>query len=49
MIVACSETAYAMLNDLKKRYSVANTPKIHQLKAIIADCKQGSIEVGEFY
>ena len=49
MAVACSETAYTMWNDLKKRYSVANTPKIHQLKGAIANCKKGSLEVGEFY
>jgi len=49
MTVAYSETAYAMWNNLKRRYSVANTPKIYQLKAAIADCKQGILEVGEFY
>ena len=49
MTVAYLETVYAMWNDLKKRYSVANTPKIHQLKVTIANCKQGSPEVGEFY
>jgi len=47
--VAYSETAYAMWNNMKKRYSVANTPKIYQLKATIANCKQGSLKVGEFY
>jgi len=49
MTVAYSETAYAMWNDLKKRYSVTNTPKTHQLKAAIANCKQGSLKAGEFY
>jgi len=49
MTMAYSKNAYAMWNDLKKRYWVANTPKIHQLKVTIANCKQGSLEVGEFY
>jgi len=46
--VAYIGTAYAIWNDLKKRYSVANLPKIHQLKAAIANCKQGNLEVGDF-
>jgi len=28
---------------------MANTPKIHQLKAKIANCKQGDLVVGDFY
>jgi len=28
---------------------MANTPKIHQLKVNIANCKQDDIDVGEFY
>ena len=47
--VAYIGTAYAIWNDLKKRYSVANLPKIHQLKAAIANCKQGNLDVGDFY
>ena len=38
-----------MWEDLKKRYSVANLPKIHQLKAALANCKQGTLDIGEFY
>jgi len=38
-----------MWDDLKKRYAMANTPKIHQLKADIANRKQGNLNVGEFY
>jgi len=38
-----------MWDDLKKRYAIANTPKIHQLKANIANCKQGDLDVGDFY
>ena len=37
--VAYSDTAKIMWDDLKKRYAMANTPKIHQLKADIANCK----------
>ena len=35
--------------NLQKRYVVANTPKIHQLKIDMAACKQGGLEVVEFY
>lgn len=28
---------------------MTNTPKIHQLKVNIANCKQGDMDVGEFY
>ena len=38
-----------MWENLRKRYAVANTPKIHQLKAEIAACQQGGLEVVEFY
>lgn len=38
-----------MWSNLKKRYAVANAPKIHQLKASLADCKQGGMIVVEFY
>ena len=49
MNIAYSDTAKIMWDDLKKRYGTANTPRIHQLKADIANCKQGTLEVGEFY
>ena len=49
MTVAYSDTASGMWQDLKKRYSVANAPKIHQLNAAIANCKQSNLDVGEFY
>ena len=44
-----SDTTKIMWDDLKKRYAMANTPKIHQLKVNIANCKQGDLDVGEFY
>ena len=49
MSVAYFDTAAIMWNDMKKRYGLANTPKIHQLKATIANCKQGDMDVGDFY
>lgn len=41
IIIAYSDIAHAMLNDLKKRYETANTLRIYQLmiKADIANCK----------
>jgi len=47
--VADAETAYEMWENLRKHCAVANTPKIHQLKTDLAACKQGSLEVVEFY
>jgi len=47
--VAYIEIAHEIWEDLRKRYSVANLPKIHQLKAAIANCKQGNLDIGDFY
>jgi len=49
MSVAYSDTVKIMWDDLKKRYVLANTPKIHQLKADIANCKQRELDIGDFY
>jgi len=37
------------MGDLKKRCGMTNTPRIHQLKANIANCKQGDLTIGYFY
>ena len=47
--MAYVDTAYAMWDNLNKRHAIANTPKIHQLKANLASCKQEGLEVVEFY
>ena len=47
--IAYVEIAVAMWENLRKRYAVANTPKIHQLKTDIAECKQEGLDVVEFY
>jgi len=47
--VAYVETATVMLQDLQKRYGVANAPRIYQFKAGIVDCKQGRLDVVGFY
>ena len=47
--IAYSNTAKIIWDDMKKRYALANTPKIHQLKAKIANCKQGDLDVGNIY
>ena len=39
--VAYVKTTKVMWDNLKRRYAVANTPKISQLKSEIAACKQG--------
>ena len=47
--VAYADSAHAMWSTLKKRCGVANVPKIQKLKASIANCKQGGLDVVEFY
>ena len=47
--MAYMETTHEIWEDLNKRYSDANLSKIYQLKAIIANCKQGNLYVGDFY
>jgi len=46
--VAYAETSRTMWENLSKRYAIANTPKIHQLKSDLASCKQGGLDVIEF-
>jgi len=45
MTIAYCDTASSIWADLKKRYSIANRP----LKVSIANCKQGDMDIGEFY
>lgn len=47
--VTCADTAYAMWENLQKRYAVANAPNIYPLETDLALCKQGGLEVVEFY
>jgi len=46
--IAYVDTAELMWSNLKKRYAVASAPKIHQLKASLADCKQGGMMLSNF-
>jgi len=43
------QTAQVMWDNLNKRYAIANTSKVHQLKIDLASCKQEGLEVVEFY
>ena len=47
--VAYEDTTHKMWVNIQKRYSIINVPHMHQIKAEIASCKQGSMEVVEFY
>ena len=47
--VAYAHSAYAIWENIRKRYSVPNIPRIHKLKAEIASCKQGNMDVVEFF
>jgi len=49
MSIAYLEMAKTMWYDLKKRFGMPNSPKVHQPKANIANCKQGDLSVREFY
>ena len=49
MSIAYSDMTKIMWDNFKKRYATANTPKIHQLKTDVANCKQGDLDVGECY
>ena len=43
------DSAQAIWENIQKRYLVPNVPKIHRLKAEIASCKQGNLEVIDFF
>ena len=47
--IAYVDSAQKLWENIKKRYAVANIPKIHKLKAEIASCKQNGEEVVEFF
>ena len=47
--IAYADSAQAIWENIRKRYAVPNIPKIHQLKAEITLCKQGSLKVVEFF
>ena len=47
--MAFIKTAQLMWEDLKKHFAVANTPKIHQLKVSIVECKQGGMDIVDYY
>ena len=49
MSITYSDTVKIMWDDMKKQYAVANTPKLHQLKANIANGEQGDLDIGGFY
>jgi len=47
--IAYANRAKVMWDDLKKRYGVSHIPKIHDLKSKVANCKQGSMSMVEYY
>ena len=47
--IAYADSAQAIWENIQKRYSVPNVPKIHQLKVEIASCKQGTLDMVEFF
>ena len=49
MSVAYSDAALIVWEDMRKRYAMANTPKVHQFKANLANYKQGDLDIRGFY
>jgi len=47
--IVYTDSAQATWENIQKRYAVPNVPKIHQLKVEIASCKQGNLDVVEFF
>ena len=47
--IAFVDTAEAIWKNLAQRYAVINIPKVHRLKASVAECKQRGMEVVNFY
>ena len=47
--IAYVDTVELMSSNLKKRYVMSSAPKIHQLKASLAYCKRGGMNLVEFY
>jgi len=43
------DSAQRMWENIRKRYSIPNVPRIHQLKAAIASCRQEEQEVVDFF
>jgi len=46
--IAFVDTARALWKNLEQCYAVTNIPKVHRLKASVAECKQGGMEVVDF-
>ena len=47
--VSYTENAATLWQDIKERFSVANGPRIQQLKAELADCKQKGLSIVAYY
>jgi len=47
--VAYVDSAHKMWENIHKRYSVLNAPRIHQLKVAIASSEQGNMDMVEFF
>ena len=47
--VSYTENAATQWQDIKERFSVANGPRIQQLKAELADCKQKGLSIVAYY
>ncbi|WVZ25460.1 hypothetical protein V8G54_004004 [Vigna mungo] len=47
--ISYAENAKDLWNDIKERFSVANGPRIHQLKSELAGCKQGGMTIVAYY
>ena len=46
--MAYVDIAHRMWENIRKRYSISNVPRIHQLKVVIASCRQEGQQVVDF-
>lgn len=47
--IVFEQTVSEVWEELQSRYSAGNAPRVHQLKGDLANCKQGKLNVVEYY
>jgi len=47
--VSYTKNATSLWQDIKDRFLIANRPRVHQLKAELADCKQKGLSIVAYY
>ena len=47
--IAFVDTARALWKNLEQCYAVTNIPKVHRLKVSVVECKQGGMDIVDYY